>query len=248
LGGIGLARGYLGRPDLTAERFIPDPFAPTPGGRLYRTGDLARYRPDGTIEFLGRGDHQVKIRGFRIELGEIESVLRHHPGVREAVVLAREETPGDRRLVAYVVTTGREAAAASALRAYLKGRLPNYMLPAAYVFLDRLPLSPNGKVDRKALPKPGAACAETSSFIAPRTPVEEILVGIWAEVLGSERVGVADNFFELGGHSLRAIRVIARVHDVLGVEVAMRTFFEAPTVAGMAAAIDQKFFEPAELR
>jgi len=249
IGGIGLARGYWNRPDLTAEKFVPDPLGIDPGGRLYRTGDLVRWRADGNLEFLGRLDDQVKIRGFRIELGEIEASLARHPGLQRSVVVAREDEPGDKRLVAYAVPADSASPPSAAdLRSFLGQELPAYMIPSAFAFLDRLPLSPNGKVDRKALPKPGEAWAETSSFIAPRTPVEEILVGIWAEVLGLERIGVADNFFELGGHSLRAIRVIARVHDVLGVEVAMRTFFEAPTVAGMAPAIDRKLFEPAELR
>ena len=249
IGGVGLARGYWNRPDLTAEKFVTGSLGIDPGGRLYKTGDLVRWRADGNLEFLGRLDDQVKIRGFRIELGEIEASLSGHPGLQRNVVVAREEEPGDKRLVAYVVPADLASPPSTAdLRSFLGQELPEYMIPSAFAFLDRLPLSPNGKIDRKALPAPGAACAETSSFIAPRTPIEEILVGIWAEVLGSERVGVADNFFELGGHSLRAMRVIARVHDVLGVEVAMRAFFEAPTVAGMAAAIDQKLFEPAELR
>ena len=249
IGGVGLARGYWNRPNLTAEKFLPDPLGIDPGGRLYKTGDLVRWRADGNLEFLGRLDDQVKIRGFRIELGEIEASLARHPGLQRSVVVAREDEPGDKRLVAYVVPADLASPPSTAdLRSFLGQELPEYMIPSAFAFLDRLPLSPNGKVDRKALPEPGEAWAETSNFIAPRTPIEEILVGIWAEVLGSERVGVADNFFELGGHSLRAMRVIARVHDVLGVEVAMRTFFEAPTVQGMAAVIDQKLLEPAEFR
>ncbi len=249
IGGAGLARGYLNRPELTAERFVSDPFSGEPGARLYKTGDQVRWRADGNLEYLGRLDDQVKFRGFRIELGEIEASLARHPGLRRSVVVAREEEPGDKRLVAYLVPVDQAAPPSAAeLRSFLSRGLPEFMIPSAFVVLDRLPLSPNGKVDRKALPKPGEAWAETSNFIAPRTPIEEILVGIWAEVLGSERVGVADNFFDLGGHSLRAMRVIARVRDVLGVEVAMRTFFEAPTVQGMAVAIDRKLFEPAELR
>ena len=248
IGGDGLARGYLNQPELTAERFIDDPFRPDSGGRLYQTGDCVRYRPDGCIEYLGRLDHQVKVRGYRIEPREIEATLLRHPSVREAVVVAREDQPGDKRLAAYVVAGGRTANLLSELRAFLKQRLPEYMIPSVFVPLEALPLTTNGKVDRKALPDPGAPWAEMSCFIAPRTPIEEILVGIWAEVLDSERVGEADNFFELGGHSLLATRVIAREHVFLGVEVAMRAFFEAPTVEGMAAAIDRRFLEPAELR
>ncbi|HKH48755.1 MAG TPA: amino acid adenylation domain-containing protein, partial [Thermoanaerobaculia bacterium] len=231
IGGAGLARGYLGRPDLTAERFLPNPLAAEvgePGGRLYRTGDLARHLPGGRMEVLGRIDHQVKIRGFRIELGEIEAVLTALPGVREAVVVAREG-----QLVAYVVGD----AAAEELRRSLHERLPEYMVPSALVTLLALPLTPNGKVDRKALPAPEWQRAE-GGYLAPRTPVEEVLAGIWAEVLGLERVGVTDHFFELGGHSLLATRVMSRLRSALGVEVPLRDLFAAPRLAGFAARVE----------
>ncbi|HEX9936043.1 MAG TPA: amino acid adenylation domain-containing protein, partial [Longimicrobium sp.] len=213
LGGRGLARGYLGRPGLTAERFVPDPFSGEPGARLYRTGDRARWRADGTLEYLGRLDHQVKVRGFRIELGEVEAALRRNPGVADCVVLAREDAPGDRRLVAYVVG-GVET---DALRAQLRRSLPEHMVPSAFVSLDHLPLTPNGKLDRKALPAPELASAG-ERHVAPRTPVEEVLAGIWCEVLRRDRVGVTENFFELGGHSLLATRAVSRIAELFAVE------------------------------
>jgi amino acid adenylation domain-containing protein len=231
VGGAGVARGYLNRPELTAERFVEDPFAP---GRLYRTGDRVRWMADGTLEYLGRLDEQVKIRGFRIELGEIEARLAEHPEVREAVVLAREDVPGDRRLVAYVVG----AVEADALRAHLRQSLPEYMVPGAFVALDALPLTANGKLDRKALPAPELASAE-DRYVAPRTPVEEVLAGIWAEVLRLERVGVTESFFDLGGHSLLATRLVSRVRVVFGVELALRALFEGPTVAELAKAVEE---------
>ncbi|HVR95722.1 MAG TPA: non-ribosomal peptide synthase/polyketide synthase, partial [Thermoanaerobaculia bacterium] len=233
LGGVGLARGYLGRPDLTAASFVPDPFGSEAGGRLYRTGDLARVLPDGEVEYLGRIDFQVKIRGFRIELGEIEAALASHPGVRECVVLVREDVPGSRRLAAYLV--GEDLPDADGLRAFLSRRLPDYMVPSVFVPLDALPLSPNGKVDRKALSAlaaPEIVGDPTASN--PVDPVEELLAGIWAEVLRLGRVGVHDDFFALGGHSLLATQVVSRIRAVLGVELAVRALFEAPTVAGLA--------------
>ena len=249
VGGAGLTLGYLGRPELTAERFLPDPFGGEPGGRLYRSGDLARRRPDGGLDYLGRLDQQVKIRGFRIELGEIEAALAAHPAVREAVVLAEGEG-GDRRLVAYLAGgfggEGGESAgtgeppSAAALRAWLGATLPAPMIPSGYVILDALPLTPNGKVDRRALarlaPAPARAGAE-GAFVAPRGPVEEILAEIWADLLGVERVGRDDGFFALGGHSLLATQVVSRVRQALGVELPLRQLFEAPTLAGLAAGI-----------
>jgi acyl-CoA synthetase (AMP-forming)/AMP-acid ligase II/acyl carrier protein len=233
VGGVQVARGYLGRPAATAERFVPDPFAAERGARLYRTGDGVRWMADGTLEYLGRLDAQVKVRGFRIELGEIEVRLAEHPGVREAVVVAREDVPGDRRLVAYVIG----AVETDALRAHLRQSLPEHMVPAAYVYLEALPLTPNGKLDRKALPAPEYASAE-DRYVAPRTPTEEQVAGIWAEVLRLERVGVTESFFELGGHSLLATRVVSRVRQAFGVEVPLRALFDGPTVAEMAGRVD----------
>ena len=239
VGGVGLARGYHHRPELTAERFVPHPFSEEAGARLYRTGDLARYAADGNIHFLGRMDHQVKIRGYRIEPGEIEAALEEHPAVRQAVVLAREDRPGENRLVAYAVRKPGQSATVRELRDFIKQRLPDYMVPASFVFLDRLPLTPNGKVDRKALPapEPGRSGLERG-FVAPRTPIEEVLASIWAEVLKRDGVGVQDNFFELGGHSLLATRMMSRVREAFQVEVPLRSLFEAPTVAGLAEAIE----------
>ncbi|MDZ7268843.1 MAG: amino acid adenylation domain-containing protein [candidate division KSB1 bacterium] len=238
LGGAGVARGYLRRPDLTAERFVPDPFATHAGARLYKTGDLARWRPDGTIEFLGRRDHQVKIRGFRIELGEIEAVLRRHPAVRQAVVLAREDRPGDKRLVAYFVAASQDRPTVSELRHYLKSRLPEYMIPAAFVALDEFPQTPGGKVDLRSLPAPDESRPELeSAYVAPRTPTESVLAALVAEVLHLERVGIHDNFFELGGHSLLATQVMSQVREIFQVEVPLRRIFETPTVEGLALAL-----------
>jgi amino acid adenylation domain-containing protein len=236
--GGGLARGYLHRPELTAERFVPHPYSDAPGARLYKTGDLACYRPDGVIEFLGRLDHQVKIRGHRIELGEIEAVLGQHAGVQDAVVVAREDVPGDRRMVAYLVLHPQQASATQELRHFLQQRLPDSMVPAVFVCLDALPLTPNGKVDRHALPVPDPQAPTLGrTLVPPRTPVEEVLAGIWVEVLGLEQVGIDDNFFELGGHSLKAAQVMSRVHRALNVELPLRRFFETPTVAGLALEI-----------
>jgi surfactin family lipopeptide synthetase A len=247
IGGDGLARGYLNRPDLTAEKFIPNPFGSEPGARLYKTGDLARHRPDGNLEFLGRLDHQVKLRGFRIELGEIEAVLGGHPAVREAVVVVREDVPGDVRLVAFVVSDREPAPPSRELRAFLQAKLPDYMIPSVFIRLDALPLTPNGKVDRRALPAPDQARpAPEDAFVAPRTPVEEELARIWAQVLGLERVGIHDNFFALGGHSLLATRVVSRLRDTFHTELPLRSLFEAPTVAGLALTIAQRQAEGAE--
>ncbi len=257
IGGVGVAQGYLQRPELTAERFVPNPFAKPPteattdwqgnwSSRLYKTGDLVRWRADGTIEFLGRIDHQVKVRGFRIELGEIESTLRQHPAVREAVVLAREDQPGDLRLVAYLVVGEEHMAGAdhtkdqfqSALRTFLKERLPDYMIPTAFVPLEALPLTSSGKVDRKALPAPTTdARASDAAFVGPRTPIEDVVASIWANVLRRPRVGVYDNFFDLGGHSLLAVQLMSRLRETLQVDLPLRSLFETPTVAGLAERI-----------
>ena len=238
LGGDGLARGYLGRPALTAESFIPNPFGTKAGARLYRTGDLARYMPDGNIEYLGRVDHQVKIRGFRIELGEIEAVLGERPIVRDVAVLAREDTIGDKRIVAYLVLNHESTSAVEELRRALKEKLPSFMMPSAFVVLDALPLTSNGKVDRQALPAPDHTRPDMEeSFAAPRTPIEEMMAVIWSQILQIEKVGIHDNFFSLGGHSLLATQVVNRVRDTFHVDLPLRIFFETPTVADFAAYI-----------
>ncbi|HYH79110.1 MAG TPA: amino acid adenylation domain-containing protein, partial [Longimicrobium sp.] len=233
VGGVGVARGYLGRPGLTAERFVPDPFGAAEG-RLYRTGDRVRWSAGGELEFLGRVDAQVKVRGFRIEPGEIEGALHRSEGVADCVVVAREDVPGEKRLVAYVVGDVE----AGALREHLLRALPEYMVPSAFVFLETLPLTPNGKPDRKALPAPEYA-ADADRYVAPRTPVEEVLAGIWAEVLRLERVGVEESFFELGGHSLLATRVVSRVRELFDVELPLRALFEGPTVAELAVCVEE---------
>ncbi|MFP2934055.1 non-ribosomal peptide synthetase, partial [Pyxidicoccus sp. 3LG] len=236
---VGLARGYHRQAALTAERFVPNPFSSLPGARLYRTGDRVRWLADGTLEYLGRIDFQVKLRGFRIELGEVESALAQHPSVREAVAVVREDAPGDKRLVAYVVAEEGDALDALALRAFLKQRLPEHMVPAALVALDALPLTPNGKVDRAALPSPeGAQSAAAHEYLAPRTPVEQQLAEMWAELLHVERVGAHDDFFELGGHSLLATQLVSRLQASFGVELPLRELFEAPTVAKLALRLE----------
>jgi len=253
LGGAGLARGYWNRPALTAERFTPDPFCEEPGARLYRTGDVVKYLADGRLEYLGRIDYQVKLRGFRIELGEVEALLSGHPRVREAAAAVTGEE-AQRRLVAYVVrepaegaegvSPGPEAGGGATwegeLRRHLEGHLPRHMVPSLFVELDALPLTPNGKLDRKALPAPDASRPGLeATFVAPRTQTEEVLAGIFAGVLGVERVGVEDNFFELGGHSLLATQVISRVRAAFEVELPLRSMFEAHTVCGLAQSIER---------
>ena len=248
LGGAAVARGYLGDEALTAARFVDDP--QVPGGRLYRTGDLARHLDDGSLQFLGRRDDQVKLRGFRVELGEVETVLLDEAAVAAAAAVVREDVPGDQRLVAYVVPAdgaaaagadGADAAARDALvdglRAALAARLPGYMLPQAYVVLDALPLTPSGKLDRRALPAPDARQAR-GAFVAPRDETETQLAALWVEVLGVDRVGVEDDFFQLGGHSLLAMRVASRVRDLFGVEVTLQRLFDETTVAALAAHVD----------
>ena len=233
IGGVQLARGYHRRPGLTAERFVPDPFGP-PGARLYRTGDLGRWRADGAIEYLGRTDHQVKIRGLRIELGEIEARLSTHPAVRETVVAAREDAPGAKRLVAYLTT--HCAVTAEQLRAHLQSGMPDYMIPSDFVFLDALPLSPNGKIDRRALPAP--VRQEMRGYAAPRTPAETMLAQAWSDLLGCERIGADDNFFALGGHSLLAAGLVSRLRKLTGVELPLRAIFETPVLRDLARRLD----------
>ncbi|MEM8531177.1 MAG: amino acid adenylation domain-containing protein [Chloroflexota bacterium] len=240
IGGNGLARGYLNRPDLTAERFVPHPFSVIPNARLYRTGDLARYHEDGTIEYIGRDDLQVKVRGFRIELGEIESVLGQHPSVHQTVVLAREDVPGERYLAAYIVPTSEQSFDTQELRQFLQKQIPAYMIPSVYVSLTTFPLTPNRKIDRRALPAPeGVITASTVEFVAPRTPTEEMVAGIWANILHQPQVGAFDNFFALGGHSLLATRLIAHIRDTFHVNLPMRSVFETATVAELATQIEQ---------
>ncbi len=236
IGGAGLARGYSNRPELTAEKFIPNPFPEIPSERLYKSGDRARFRPDGAIEFIGRRDEQVKLRGFRIELGEIESTLRSHPAVKDALVTTREDVPGKKKIVAYFRARGSVRPSVSELLEFLKSKLPVYMVPASFVQLEAWPLTPSGKVDRQNLPKPGDARPELDQkFVAPRTPVEEVIASIWGEVLGLNRVGIHDNFFDLGGHSLLATQVISRIRDALQIEVPLASLFALPTVSALAA-------------
>ncbi|WP_164003037.1 non-ribosomal peptide synthetase, partial [Pyxidicoccus caerfyrddinensis] len=237
IGGAQVTRGYLRRPELTAERYLPDLYSPVPGARMYRSGDKVRWLADGRVEFIGRADFQVKVRGFRVEPGEIATVLREHPAVHEALVVAREEVPGDKRLVAYVVPSS-EPVPAESLRAFLQQRLPAHMVPSAFVSLEAFPLTPNGKVDRKDLPAPEAPSSPEDAYVAPRTPTEELLAALWAEVLRVPRVGVNDHFFELGGHSLLATRLVSRIRAAFRTELPLRTIFEAPTLEALARRID----------
>jgi acyl carrier protein len=241
IGGEGVARGYLNRPELTAERFLADPFVGESGARMYRTGDLGKWLADGAIEYLGRNDNQIKVRGFRIELGEIEATLVSHPGVREAVVVVREDVPGEKRLVAYYAASeanGR-AAGAEKLRSHLSSRVPEYMVPAAFVRVDRMPLLENGKLDRKALPMPTGDAYGARGYESPQGEIEKRLAGILADVLKVERVGRQYNFFELGGHSLLAMQVMARICREFDLELGVRTIFEQPTIAGLAIEVEK---------
>jgi acyl carrier protein len=244
IGGDAIARGYLGCPELTAEKFVPHPYSTDPGARLYRTGDLARYLSDGNIDYLGRMDQQVKLRGVRIEVGEIETVLQQHPAVRESVVVFREAAPGDKRLVAYVVS---ETVSTAELRTWLRERLPDHFVPAHFVVLEKLPLTPNGKVDRRALPAPDNT-QTAAEFIAPRTPEEAKIAEIWAEVLNVKPIGIETNFFHLGGHSLLATRVMTQIRERFGIELPLRVLFESPTVAGLAQHLDTMKSKDAELQ
>jgi amino acid adenylation domain-containing protein len=241
IGGAGLARGYLNRPELTAEKFIPNPFSNEPGERLYKTGDLVMFRSDGNLEFLGRIDNQVKIRGFRIELGEIETLLSQHPNVKDAVVIVREDTPSERRLVAYIVLKQESP---ENLRDYLKQKLPDYMVPSDFVPLKAFPLTINGKIDKKALPEPKSASYE--DYIAPRNSTEEEIAKIWAEILKRARVGIRDNFFDMGGHSLLVTQLISRLRDTFQIELPVQQIFETPTIADLALVITQQLAQEAD--
>ena len=256
LAGEGLARGYFGRPDLTDERFVPNPFSVDAGARMYRTGDLTRFLPDGNIEYLGRIDHQVKLRGFRIELGEIETVLDAHPSVRRSLVMAREDEPGNKRLVAYVVADSdlrdatdetNNADLVVALRRWVAEKLPEFMVPAAFVVLDAMPLSPNGKINRRALPVPEQTRDTAAAYVAPRTALEEIVAQIWMDVLHLDKVGVQDNFFALGGHSLLATQVVSRIRHAVDVELPLRQMFEWPTIAELVLKIEEARASEAEV-
>ncbi|MFP2932906.1 non-ribosomal peptide synthetase, partial [Pyxidicoccus sp. 3LG] len=232
IAGDGVVRGYLGRPELTAERFVPDPYSGVPGGRMYRTGDLARWRNDGTVDFLGRTDFQVKLRGFRIELGEIEAALLAFAGVREAAALVRQDPAGDARLLGYVAADAGLELDMGALRSHLQQRLPDYMVPSALVRVESLPLTANGKLDRRALATLDAPVVQRT-YVAPRDDLEQQVADLWAEVLRVERVGIHDSFFELGGHSLLATELLMRVRSTFQVKLPVRGLFEQPTVEGM---------------
>ncbi len=240
VGGPGVGRGYLNRPELTLQKFIANPFSPEPGARLYKSGDLARYLPDGNLEFLGRIDQQVKIRGFRIELGEVESALSGHPAVRENAVIAREDTPGGKNLVGYLVVREEPGPTVTELREFLLKKLPDYMVPAAFVKLERLPLTPSGKIDRQALPPPDENRLGLGvQFVAPRTPTEVALAKIWRELLGLNQIGIHENYFELGGHSLMAVQIIFRIRNTLKVELPVRMISEFPTISKLSKAVDE---------
>ncbi len=249
IGGASVARGYLNRHELTAQKFVPDPFSVDASARLYRTGDLGRYLPDGTIIFTGRIDGQVKVRGFRIELGEIESALKEHDEIRECIAVTREDTPGDKRLIAYLVAATPEGSAlnTSELRGFLKERVPEYMLPSAFVFLEKLPLTPNGKVDKKALPAPDTERPELdTAFIAPETPTEQRLAAIWTGLLGIDRAGLSDNYFELGGDSLLATQLASQIRKVFEVELPLTDLFQHPTLAELSAIIEEAIIKQME--
>jgi acyl-coenzyme A synthetase/AMP-(fatty) acid ligase/acyl carrier protein len=242
IGGAGLSCGYLHRPDLTAERFIPHPFSEAPGARLYRTGDLARFLSDGQIAFLGRADTQIKIRGYRIEPDEIASVLNSHPAIQASIVTAREEPAGDKSLVAYIVPAPNAQTTAGSLQHHLGKQLPDYMTPATFVVLEALPLTPNGKVDRRALPAPSAANVLRDAADAesePHTMIEARVAEIVSTLLGLERVGLDDNFFLLGGHSMLGTQVIARLAETFEVDIALRTLFDGPTVRELATEVER---------
>ena len=240
VGGDGVARGYWNRPGLTAQRFLPDTFSGDPGAKLYKTGDLARYQPDGSIEYLGRKDHQVKIRGQRVELGEVETALRTHPEIREVAATLRAYSPGDNRIVAYFIPTGDRAPSSRALRTHLASKLPDYMIPSAFVPLAAFPQTPSGKIDRRRLPAPdGGRMDLEKDYVAPETDTEQKLVKIWERALRVQPVGVTDNFFELGGHSLLAVRLFAQIEKAFGGRIPLATIFRAPTVRDLAAVLEE---------
>ncbi|MGA1840821.1 MAG: non-ribosomal peptide synthetase, partial [bacterium] len=240
IGGDGLARGYLNRPELTAERFVDDPFSEDPGSHLYRTGDMVRWLPEGILEFLGRQDDQVKLRGFRIEMGEIESVLRNHESVEETVVLLREDDPGDKRLVAYIIPRSNVSLSFEDLRDYLRQGLPDYMLPSYFVQLESLPLTPNGKVDRRALPAPGGQRQLNGTYMQPKTKLERSIANIWQEVLKIDRVGIHDNFFDLGGNSLLMILVRSKLTEITKIDIPVIDLFRYPTVGSLVTYLRQE--------
>ena len=247
IGGTGVARGYRNLPELTTEKFVPDPFSSDPAERVYRTGDSMRWRPDGTLEFLGRLDQQIKLHGFRIELGEIEALLDRHPEVRASVAALHADPQTGSLLAAYAVLEPASALTGDALRRYLASSLPAYMVPAVVMVLDDLPVTANGKLDRSALPAPGAAREELGKrYVAPRTPVEEQLAGIWTELLPIDRVGIDDDFFDLGGHSMLALRLVARIQAQLGVDLFLTAVFEHPTVRELAALVSERMLEDAD--
>jgi acyl carrier protein len=237
--GAGVARGYLNRAELTAQRFVADPYSEMANARMYRSGDLARWREDGSLEYLGRNDHQVKIRGFRIELGEIENALLRYPRVKDALVVVREDSPGEKRLVAYVVSRAAEGLSLEEIRAVLRESLPEYMVPSAFVTLESFPLTPSGKLDRRALPPPQFEAYTSRDYEEPQGDMEEQLAQIWQKLLGIARVGRDDNFFELGGHSLLATQVAVRLESALSIAVPVRILFSFPTLRMLAAQVDQ---------
>jgi acyl carrier protein len=247
IGGDGLAREYLGRPELTAEKFVPHPYSRLAGARLYRTGDLVRYLADGNIDFLKRMDHQVKIRGFRVELGEIEAALDQYWAISESVVVDRNDLDTGTRLIAYIVPEEGVEPTSSELYTFLKEKIPSYMIPSVFVTINELPLTPNGKVNREALPLPALSEIANTNFVAPRTPVEETLAGIWRETLGLTQVGVESNFFDLGGHSLMATRVASQIRERCGIELPLRVLFESPTIAALAQHLEAAQSKDTEL-
>jgi acyl-coenzyme A synthetase/AMP-(fatty) acid ligase len=238
IGGVALAHGYRGRPELTEQRFVKDPNNPESGSRLYRTGDLGRWQADGTLEYLGRNDDQVKLRGYRIELGEIEAQLLRHAAVREAVVVVREDTPGEKRLVAYLIAPNQDSPSAEALRTHLKAVLPEHMIPSAFVPLESWPLTPNGKLNRRGLPAPEQGAYASSQYEPPQGETETALAAIWAQLLHLPRVGRHDNFFELGGHSLHGMKLVSQVSDVLNVNLLVIAVFQFPTIQDMARVVE----------